>query len=60
MLFLWRLQTMHSAAEERGMKWLVMQLVAGGDLPLLWAMLLVAVRREITLPGLITVKWNCR
>jgi hypothetical protein len=50
---------MNSAAEERGMKWLVMQLVAGGDLPL-WAMLLVAVRCEISLMGLITVKWNCR
>ena len=39
------------------MKGLLMQLVTGD---LAWAMLLVAVRCEITLKGLLTVKWNCR
>jgi hypothetical protein len=39
------------------MKWLVLQLLAGDHLPL-WAMLLLAVQWEITIKGLITVKWN--
>jgi hypothetical protein len=56
--FLWRPEGMNFRhRKDRRMKGLLMQLVTGD---LAWAMLLVAVRCEITLKGLLTVKWNCR
>jgi hypothetical protein len=39
------------------MNWLALQLLAGDHLQL-WAILLLAVRWEITIKGFIIVKWN--
>jgi hypothetical protein len=44
-------------SEKEEMKWLVLQLLADHHLPLC-ALLLLAVQWEITIKGLITVKWN--